>query len=408
MVKLYDKGYIDDPTRFDEVQIRCNILDMGIKGMISYVGNVELSTEFAKYAIYKNHDADSDVKEFLDLLYNTLKYKEYCADINNFYDYYNFSDSSKCSVSLGLKLRGAMISPKSDYRLSEAIVNCFLDKDCTAVCKDFHSILWDIVMDILDIPESDRLKDGIFESDLSHDQELNCMKLILDGNVFTNGKYSDKLQNWLFNHKWKSGGMTTNSKGLYEYLFTSQSSRVFDIENSIFNKEVNNGNTIYAIDGGKYYISKKIDNYKYPLGCFVVLGGSDELLPNSTLMSGYTGECYTEDYLLSEGYLYIGCPFEINTSFKESILVFDIEQVDLPCETWFKTDKMSWFFYDTDDEELQQLKCSFDKDSLEYKLFNAYKDSLKGNLVTNLGKIDFKKLETAKRNIMKYMDKELL
>ena len=42
MVYLYDKGYINDPTKFDEKQIYSNIVDMRIKGMISMSGEIIL------------------------------------------------------------------------------------------------------------------------------------------------------------------------------------------------------------------------------------------------------------------------------------------------------------------------------------------------------------------------------
>lgn len=397
MVKLYNKNYIDDPTRFNEVSLRSYIQEQNIKGMVQVSGVVELSSSQVLYALYKNK-GNEEIEEFLSLLYDTLKYREYCRDINRFYDGAGFSEMSKCSVGMGLGLKGAMMTPRSGNRVSEAFVNCFLDEKHMAVEKNFNEYIWDIAMEVLGVPVEERRMNGLIDANLSHSEEIDCIELILEGKVESSGLYSDRLNKWLYKHKWSGNKMTTTSKGLYEYVFNAYTDRIFKIETTILNKLHDEGKKVYAVDCGRYYIAEDIKEYELPIGCFVVVGGEDNLLFDGSVLSGYTGEVYTEDYLEQEELRYVGCPFEVYVSPKEKILFYDLEQVDISYDTWFKSEKIEWYFYPKD-TELIAGNVKFTEDSLEGKLYKAYLNSLYGDLTYKIDSL--KGLESARKAVMK-------
>lgn len=397
MVKLYNKNYIDDPTRFNEVSLRSYIQEQNIRGMVQVSGVIELSSSQVLYAMYKNK-GNEDVEEFLSLLYKALKYREYCWDINRLYDSMGFSESAKCSVGMGLGLKGAMMTPRSGGRVSKALVNCFLDDKHRAVEMNFNEYIWDIAMEVLGVPVQERRMNGIIDSSLSHSEELECIELLLEGKVESEGLYSSRLHDWLYSHKWSGNKMTTISKGLYEYVFNAYTDRIFKIETSILNGLVDSGKKVYAVDKGKYFIEEEIEEYNLPVGCFVVVGGEDNLLFTGSVMTGYTGEVYTEDYLEQEELQYVGCPFEIYVSNRDKVLFYDIEQVDITYDTWFKAEAIEWYFYDRS-MEAKDYKKPFPEDTLEGKLHDAYVNSLFGELEYTLK--DLKGLEHARKSVMK-------
>lgn len=399
MVELYDAGYVSDPTRFNDVEIRTSILDMGIRGFTSSSGSIVLDTEHIEYAIYKNKD-NNKVQDFLGMLYEALKYREYCADINHFYDYNSFSESNRSVVSMGIRNYASKLESRSSYGVSRAIVSCFLRNGMTAMEMSFADKIWDMAMQKLGIPENEWHEDGLIDKDLTHAEEVRCIELLLEGKVFPSGKYKYTFQDWLHNHKWKTRGMTTSCKGLYNYLFSSCSEEIFAIEGNILNDLHKKGIKIYAMCGCKYYIAKPIKHYNVPIGCFVVEGGEDELLFSGSVLSGYTGEVYSEDYLSSEDIAYVGCPFEIYVNPKEKKLFYDIEQVDIKSKTWFEVEDMSIDFYNSLDDI--PYVCNLNTDNLKVKeVYNIYRESLMGKIVGVMS--DIKGLSIAKKIVMKYI-----
>ena len=91
MLKLYDIGYIEDPTVYDEITIRRNLADLNIVGIKSTIGSYILNSDRIRYTLYKNKGEEQ--QEFLLLLYNALLYREYCKSIDSLYDIYYKKDT---------------------------------------------------------------------------------------------------------------------------------------------------------------------------------------------------------------------------------------------------------------------------------------------------------------------------
>lgn len=398
MVELYDKGYISDPTRINCKELYSNIHELGINGMFDTFGEIFLTTPQVTYAMYK-HKNSEEIMDFLSILYKALKYREYSIDIDNLYDNYNFSEFAKGQVCLGLKQRGAKIECKTGFGISRAIIACLLKQDETAVCENFNSELWDIAMEELGIPADEWHEDGLIASGLSHEEEVDCIELILEGNVEVSGKYAKVFQDWMYEHKWKQKGMTNNCKGLYDYIFSSRAIDILEIESRILNSLNDSDRKVYAIVGGQYYTSKKISTYNIPMGSFIVSSGEDDvMLFDGALLSGYTGEVYSLEYLEEEGIMFIGCPIELYTNPKEKFKFFDIEQVDIKSDTWFSNPDIDLFF----EEELPEKVQEFNPESIEEKIYEIYRQSQIGNLI---GKLDsLEGVESAKKNVMKYLE----
>ena len=83
MLKLYDKGYISDPTVFNNSEMYFNVLDLDIKPMYDSLGRIILSSERVAFSMLK---ANTEQKDFLSLLYPVLIYREYSNDLDIFYE----------------------------------------------------------------------------------------------------------------------------------------------------------------------------------------------------------------------------------------------------------------------------------------------------------------------------------
>ena len=115
-------------------------------------------------------------------------------------------------------------------------------------------------------------------------------------------------------------------------------------------------------------------------------------------LNGYTGEVYSIDYLREEGIMYVGCPIELNTSLREKHLYYDIEQIDLKCNSWFKETGIEWDF----DEREEYEFTKYEKGTLEYKIYTLYRNAQFGFPVGVIPCPETNKvLDDAKKNIMK-------
>lgn len=399
MIKLYDDLYIDDPTKLDARQINRNILDMKIKGLQDISGRIQMSTDQVQYAIYKNKHSAKDIQDFLACLYQIVKYRNYSKDIDGVYDTFDFAGTLKQKISLDLKMTGPLVSTLKPFRISKAVLNCLLPLNKTVETTSLNESIWGIAMRELEIPKDDWEQPGLFDKDLTHEEEVKCCKILLEGNVELTGKYSTLLTDWLKSHKWLERGMTTTKKGLFDYIFTSYSEEIYGYESSIFTKLAEEGIRVLAIEGSTIFYETDNTEFKFPVGYFIVESGEeDKQVYEGNLLNGYTGEVYSVEYLESEGIMYVGCPIELNINLREKQLYYDIEQVDLKCNSWFKDNNIEWEF----DEPEEYSMDKYPKDSLEHQIYDLYKESQCGYPVGVVSCPNtLKELEDAKKNIMK-------
>ena len=399
MVRMYDKSYIDDPTKLDGRQIRRNILDLNIKGLRDISGSIQLTPEQLQYAIYKNSNTGEESVNFLYDLYQIMKYRNYSRDIDALYDTFDFAGNTKQKVFLNLKMVGPLVETLKPFRISKAVLNCLLPIDKTVGTVSFNDKVWDIAMKELCIPEKDWFKPGLFDRSLSHEEEVECCKILLEGSVELDGKYAGVLTEWLKSHKWLEKGMSNTRKGLFDYVFSAYSEEMYNCESFIFSKLEEEGKRILAISDSTIFFEQDMDEFKFPIGYFTIESGEeDNEMYYGNALNGYTGEVYSKEYLDEEGIMYVGCPLELNVGVREKRLYYDIEQVDLICDSWFKSSGIEWEFDEKED-------YSFDKypeGSLEYQIYNLYRKAQFGEPVGCISCPDsVKALEDAKKNIMK-------
>lgn len=396
MFQLYAMCYIDDPTKFNASQIYGNISDLKISGMSNISGRVLLNTAQVSYALCKNKD-NPEATNFLLLLYKVLKYRELSRELDSLWDENNYScDCAQQKVSLNLKLVGPMFCSKGVYKIGAGTLSCF-HPGYKVVENNINNFLWDLGMKELGIPKCDWYADGVFDSQLSHQEEIDNMCLFFDGVVLpSSGKYTKTLEDWLFKHKWSSEGWTTVRQGLLNYLYYGYSDEIFAYESKL----VENENVIAVVEN-KVYLKEAIKNYHIPVSLFSVLADEkDELMCNASMLDGVTGEFYSTGYLDSNNIKYVGCPVLLHTSVKETELFYDLEQVDLKHDTWFVDRAVDFLFADNvdyDDVKLSELG------TLIYKIVQ---DSYVGKLVGSIElteDVSIQDIEVAKTQVMKVL-----
>lgn len=388
MVMLYDKGYIEDPTKFKDKAIYRIIDELGVKGMVGVNGRITLSSEAVKYALCKNKD-NSEIVDFLYLLFNALKYREYSQSIDKFYDTYSFDTSRNVRVSLALRTIGGRVFSRYAIPVTEAVLNCLIPFDTEVKRISIDEYLWGLAMGKLGVPEEEWGKDGLLSKGLTHSEEINNMKYLLEGNVPLDGIYASKMNSWLFENKWSDNQSNKNNKGLYKVLFIDN---IDDIRNkqlellSEYSDEYIEENLIYYTYGD-FYIKKDREYLDLPIGDFVAITEEETVIGiDKNIPEGYSGEVYPTDYLYREGIRYVGCPIELwNNDGKKEFYV-DLEQTELSdMLSWFEVSHVGVVFKDGTYEEVKG------KD-LEEKLLVVYRNASKGKMVERL-KYDFTEQE---------------
>ena len=383
MVRLYDLGYIDDPTVFKETQIYKNIIDLKILGMYDLSGKIQLATEWVSYAYHKNRSTEQ--QEFLTILYYVLKYREYSNDLDRFYETYNKG------ISLQLYYQGSRVVTRSGIVPSRGSLMCLVQKNETLSELTIKDSLWLIAMKELNIPENDWYSDGLFDAGLSHAEEVAFINILLNGEVSLSGKYANLLEEWLYNHKWSDSKMTNVRKGLVDYIYVSYSDFVykamFDVVNSVPE------DTLVAIYEDTVYVKRPIQRYNVPVGYFAIEAGyEDTLLSDTNAIFGYTGEGYLRDYLNEEGIPYIGIPVKVIHPDMSESYIYDREQVSIEADTWFSQSNVCFEF-----DEMYKENPFKEQDSLPHILFDIYVSAQKGNLgFIDTSKYSIKKIEQAK------------
>lgn len=388
MLHLYDMGYISDPTLFNREEIIKNILDLEISGVYDVTGVIHLETSWVKYARLKNKREEAS--QFLDALYNVLKYKEYSHDLDIFYEEFNKN------VSLRLKMVGSKIVPRSGVKLSRGSLQSLVSRDEKLYTISIKEVLWDKALEVLQIPEEDLLSDGLFDKDLSHEEEVDSALLLLEGVITPTGKYAKELEDWLFKHKWSAINPSNLKQGLISYVYTNYMEDVFAALKGVLSS-IDVENVVCVLED-KVFVRDKIKNYKIPVSYFsVACGYEDIVLQDNNALNGYTGEAYIKEYLDEEGITYIGLPITILNKDNDKIQLYDREQVSIETNTWFKSENLSFYFEPVDFGNPYK-----DEDLLTYQLFDIYLRAQEGEMGSiPLEKFSIAEIEKAKRKVTK-------
>lgn len=397
MVRLYSLDYISDPTRFNDKEIKQDIIELGIIADItSYTGVVSLSSETVKFALYKNK-GNEEVCQFLSILYQVMRYKELSEKVDIIYEEYNFYGVDSAKVKLQMLQKGAMVVQKSGLVFDEAMARVISPFEKVTKCISFNDSLWEICMECLGIPQSEWNDDGLFDEGLSHDEEVECAEGILNGCFhISGGKYIATLEEWLLAHRWsETAKFQADTKGLYDYIYCVKSHEVEDV----FNKRLCDiDGDILSIQKDKVYFNVDRSDIELPIGVFTVMCNADldeELLSTGNALYGYTGEVYTEERLIADEATFVGCPIYVSTGLNKVELVYDVEQTDIPFSSWFTEEGMCIDFSEKDAESLPDNPFSLG--TLEYDIYNAYKHSLSDadNLIYALSTLSSTEAELA-------------
>lgn len=361
MLKLYDMGYIADPTRFNESEIIQSLVELGIYDFKDEYGIVLVTSQIA--AFVRDRAKGKEEFDFLDILYQVLKYKEYCLELDKQYEL----NQNELRFSFALK-EGIMITSLCTIDYNKGVFS--------ALCKDgycleevsINSEIFRYAMKTLDIPESE-FTDGVLIEGMSVEDTVSHLALILEGRVNLSGKYGKKLRLWLDSN-------TENGKGLYYHTCRYFSNELTEYINNLIESY---GDTFAIMYKDKLYYTKLIENYRFPCSMFVCVSSleEDDMVDTSwNTLYGYTGEAYTKEYLDSQYIDYVGIPITVNVGGTE-LQVYDSSQLVMAVEkdSWFSFEGMSFYF-----DESYNFNNILPKGSIEYELVNAYIEAQRGGI----------------------------
>ena len=415
MMCMYDEGFISDPTCFNEVEIRKNIQDMKITGMVQSSGVVCLSSKQVGFALCKNK-SNEDAVVFLRLLEKVLYYRECNHDIDILYDtvFNGPKESNKdgsYSVGMSLRASGPFIQPTKPYRVCEGVLAC-LYKDNVQGKRirylDFNDKIYDLALRELNIHYTGSC--GLFVKGLSREEEISHLDLILDGLVTLNGKKSKELESWLKAH---ARNVDVDEKyrnikiGLYSYILQNYTSEVFSYQKETLKNCIDKvgEDNILSMSTTKVYFCEPEERMEFPVSHFVVFAGEEDLISTDgrNVLEGYTGECYEVSYLEREDAIFTGCPIELYMG-DEVKLVVDLEQT----EYYKPKGSMTWFTYreaNLSYDHSLYLKGKYEEGSFEDELFRAYGDIEKGTVLSEVRSCktedDITRFEKAKERVFK-------
>ncbi len=376
MLKLCDLGYLTNPTILDMQEMRKILLDYGISDFKDICGTVCLTSEFACFALCRarGRNADEEDIEFLDCLYNALKYYEYCINLDKQYELNN----KAVKLRLGLTT-GSKVSSLTDVTINSGVLNLLVQENEHVIEASFSEDIFDLAMETLGIPRSDYC-DGMFVSGLLLSEEKYFARLILDGEVNIDGKYKDILMKWLSENKWSEGTYkNANSKGLYSSTFGVNDKQVYEL----FYKYYDEYKDVFvSIVEDKIYLKAPINNYKIPVSPFCVLTTTqveDKVITEWSSLYGYCGECYSLKYIKHMGYNYVGVPIRINQDGLEQE-VYDVSQLlrNVEINTWFSQDGIDYTFEVDIPEKIKNNP--YEEGTTEWHLYNAYTEGICGEI----------------------------
>lgn len=384
MVRLYDEGYISDPTRFNEKEIRKNIYDFKIAGMVRNSGLVQLDSRQVGFSICKNKGISEEAFNFLCILKEVLYYRECCSEIDKFYD---VNSPLKSSVSLNITTSGPRISPKKPYMVSEAVLDCVLSnkiKGKEVSRRSYKEKIFYKALEELGIPKEDT-RDGLFIKEFTREEEIMYCNLILDGLVALNGSERGKLESWLRDHAWNTSiedKYKFLKTGLYTYILTQRNEFIFKCQRDLLNEciEYYGEDCVVGITTDSVFVVEEVDDCKFPISYFVIFAGEDDIITTDdrNTLEGYTGEVFSLDYIERNEGMYVGCPIELYTDNKGSKGLF----VDFEQTSYYMRGDISWFSYETDAtidfNSSIYVKGVFKEGSYEDEIFRAFGNSENG------------------------------
>lgn len=403
MIRLYDKGYISDPTRLDMTEIRKNIQDFGLSDMTDVSGKIRLTSDQTLFAYYKNKNkaGREDEAEFLFLLYQVLYFREGWLHIDKLYEDNNFRGSLTSRIKFNLKFVGAYVESRNNVPIIKATCDCLVPMEQTIGVLTADEFIWCEAMNILGVPKNMWTADGLIQEGFTHQEEVDCIYGILQGELnFRGGKYASLLEEWLSGHKWKSSMMSYEKRGLYETVCVEKHlelSKVMDILVEVVENDPDS--RIVAVYGSNIFYSQQRTEYKMPIGMFQYVNNSTEdglLLPESSMLYGLTAELFTEDRLIEDGTNYSGCPIIL-----DSKIYYDIEQTDIQYPT-FLEDSRSRIKFNPEYQD-KTNKAQFRAGSLQEAIYNAYIGSIRSvdGLTAVVPFKDSQSFETARREVAK-------
>lgn len=336
---LYDSNYISDPTRYNESEIRRNLAELKIRGCTSKAGGLKISVKQIEYCLCINHDVSQ--QKFLNLLHKVLMYREYSMSLDRFYETYGVGN-----VCLRFKLNRGFVTSLSNVDFNKAIARLLVENldrkegTLSAVrCYSMAGYIREKLFEELDIPNLEHQIDDR----LSIEDENNLINLIF-GYVppsDLNGENVHKIYEWYSEYSGRSISLVEELvyKNYYEFI---------DKLNELIEEISSKGEQVILIQGLNVYSRCKRRTQNYPVGYFTVVGDYDnEDLYEDLGINGYTGEGYSEEYLKSEGYGYVGLPIKVNLEDKE-VYLYDVEQTSVKFDTYFKSEDLDYTFEEGD------------------------------------------------------------
>lgn len=402
MVKLYDNGYIGDPTRFDIDEINKNFIDLNIRYMSDISGKIRLESHFIGFVKCRNKESDYDTINFLSLLEKALYYKEGSENIDKLYE-----SAVKNSVKLSMKLvkRGAFIdSSKNSGGVdlnNMGILDCISKFGYSVKSISILDEVFKLVLEELGIPVSESSKDGLFIEDLTHDEELLYSDIIFNESVLYNGLYKDAISSWMEKNKWVlSNKKNVEKNGLMWYVCYKRYDEISSLQLGMLNgfSSTYEGTDLKMISMDSYhlYYIEPCDSMLIPISQFVVLADESESVLAEHPIGGYTGEVYSVDYLVSNEIDFTGCPIVVSNGVKQ-IEVVDVEQTELrDSESWFKSMGASLDF------SVSYHQNPFKEGTLEDRLYQCCIRAENGEVISKI-RVDFSEsdLVKAKRKVSK-------
>lgn len=405
MVYLYDNSYISDPSTFNSKEILGNIVDMGITNIVDKTGTIRLESDFIEYALAKNKSSDEETKNFLNLLYEAVKYKEISDNIDKFYEANSFDIGIKKKINIGIVQANSRIYYKSGIKMDEGILRCIHSGFCEYRFVSINEYVYKSALNELGI--EDDSEESKFVLGLTRDEEVEFSNLILNGLVRLDGEYADRLVSWLKENKWsnldKDKLFSSKREGLFNYILFIKSGEALDEQSRVLNELIDSGSNVVGMVSNGFFVEEKCEMFKFPVGVFAVDGEKDTVLSAYNKLEGYTGEAFTLEYLRSNSINYVGSPIILYSEEGELDYYIDKEQTEL-------VNSISWFSdYGTDLNFGTSTYESgvFSNDSLGDRLYEALGASEAGVLISDIKCPEISnRLNTVKKKIFEKVNVE--
>ena len=335
--KLFDLSYISSPSYFDEDEFFSVFFDEFENTISLFCGNLSgkmiITPERIDFVL--KCVTDNDVKLVLEYVKKVMEAKKALSDIAELVETVKFKKKSDLlNVKSRFALYGGILDLSKVPLDSRYVFECYsIDDDCEIINYDFSFAIYRTLLRKLNIDDNVALSDDalFLGKNFKIEDECKYLKMLLDGELCGNGKYSNLLTKTLEEHynEYYINRTTSAICKKYSEIVLFESQELVSAYISKFKESITQKYKTVFMDEYNIYFAVKTDNKKlseprkfndFYIGSFLVNAVTGERLGLSDRVLGLCGEFVDETDVIINNFKTYGSPICLHKLVNKSMI----------------------------------------------------------------------------------------